>query len=110
MQKIGEEMMSNWYKLGPGKEKVKTGAEFLEFQTGSERYYNVIKGTPEQIGGFMLKELDKEDGKAVIHSRTPFDKDMERGVLIGGMKAPGDLGLIDVSNDEDQNQFNITFR
>lgn len=110
MQKIGEEMMSNWYKLGPGKEKVKTGVEFLEFQTGSEGYYSVVKGTPEQIGDFALKDLDKESGKAVIYSTTPFNKDMERGVLIGGMKAPGDLELIDVSNDENPNQFNISFR
>ena len=34
---------------------------------------------------------------------------LERGVIIGGMTAPGDLDYIDVDNDEDRNFFRIEF-
>jgi len=55
------------------------------------------------------EELDEEGGKARIHSTTPFNKDLERGVIIGGMTAPGDLDYIDVKNDKNPQIFVIEF-
>ena len=53
--------------------------------------------------------LDEKEGKARIHSTTPFNKDQERGVIIGGMTAPGDLDYIDVKNEENSHIFEIEF-
>jgi hypothetical protein len=109
MERVGMEMMLAWYKYGPGKEIIKKGVDFLVFQTGSQGYHSVVKGPRELVGDFDLVELDKNKGKALIHSTDPFNKDMERGVIIGGMSAPGDLYYIDVSNDEDAQYFKIEF-
>jgi hypothetical protein len=109
MERVGMEMMMAWYNYGPGKEIIKRGIDFLEFQTGSQGYHSVVKGPKELVGSFDLVELDEENGKAMIHSTDPFNKDMERGVIIGGMTAPGDLFYIDVNNDKDEQHFKIEF-
>jgi hypothetical protein len=109
MERVGMEMMMAWYNYGPGKDIIKRGIDFLEFQTGSQGYNSVVKGPKELVGSFDLVELDEENGKALIHSTDPFNKDMERGIIIGGMSAPGDLYYIDVNNDEDQHYFKIEF-
>lgn len=97
MERVGVEMMSAWYHFGPGKEIVKSGIDFLHFQTGSQGYASVIKGPPTQVGTFQLIDLDPGQGTAKVHSTTPLNRDMERGVLIGGMLAPGDLSFVDVT-------------
>ncbi len=109
MERVGMEMMFSWYKYGPGKNIIKKGVDFLYFQTDSQGYASVIKGPEELVGTFKLVEIDKEKGKALIHSTDPFNKDLERGIIIGGMSAPGDLDYIDVKNDEDEHYFKMEF-
>ena len=110
LEKAGMEMMLSWYNLGPGKKIIKTGVDFLRFQSGSQGYVSVVKGPKDLVGSFKLVEIDEKKGKALIHSTTPFNKDLERGIIIGGMSAPGDLDYIDVNNDEDEHYFKIKFR
>lgn len=109
MERVGMEMMLGWYNFGPGKELVKKGVEFIYFQSGSQGYSSVIQGSEKLVGSFNLVEIDEENGSALIHSTTPFDKHLERGVIIGGMSAPGDLDFIDVNNDRDKQYFEIEF-
>ncbi len=109
LEKAGIEMMLSWYKLGPGKEIINTGVDFLKFQSSSQGYASVVKGPKDLVGSFKLAEIDENKCKALIYSTTPFNKDLERGVIIGGMSAPGDLDYIDVNNDEDEHYFIIKF-
>jgi hypothetical protein len=109
MERVGMEMMLTWYNLGPGKGIIKKGVDFLYFQSGSQGYHSVVQGPEEQVGNFDLVEIDEKNGKALIHSTDPFNKDLERGVIIGGMTAPGDLDYIDVNNNEDEHFFNVEF-
>ena len=109
LERVGMEMMLGWYNYGPGKEIIKNGVDFLHFQTGSQGYASVVKGPETMVGSFNLEALDENSGRAVINSTTPFNKDLERGVIIGGMSAPGDLDFIDVKNDEDPQIFQIEF-
>ena len=109
LERVGMEMMFSWYKYGPGKNIIKKGIDFLYFQTDSQGYASVIKGPEELVGTFKLVEIDEENGKALIYSTDPFNKDMERGIIIGGMSAPGDLDYIDVKNDEDEHYFKMEF-
>jgi len=109
LERVGMEMMLSWYNFGPGKQIIKRGVDFLYFQSGSQGYSSVVKGPEELVGSFDLVEIDEEKGTALIHSTTPFNKSLERGVIIGGMSAPGDLEYIDVNNDEDENDFKIEF-
>ena len=109
LEKVGAEMMFSWYSLGPGKEIIKRGVDFLHFQSGSEGYASVVRGPEEGVGSFKLMEIDEKEGNALIYSTTPFDKNLERGVIIGGMSAPGDLSYINVDNDEDAQRFRIEF-
>ena len=109
MERAGIEMMSIWYKAGPGKELVKRGVDFLYFQSGSQGYASVVKGPKDQVGSFDLEEIDEAQGRAIIHSTDPFNKDLERGVIIGGLSAPGDLDFIDVDNSDDPHYFRIQF-
>ena len=109
LERVGMEMMQTWYNFGPGKQIIDGGVDFLRFQTGSQGYASVVKGPEELVGSFKLLKLEENLGKALIHSTTPFNKNLERGVIIGGMSAPGDLDYIDVNNDEDEHFFNIEF-
>lgn len=109
LERVGMEMMLGWYNFGPGKEIIKRGVDFLHFQTGSQGYASVVKGPEELVGSFNLEFLDDKGGRAKIISTTPFNKDLERGVIIGGMSAPGDLDFVDVKNDEDPQVFQIEF-
>ena len=109
-ERIGIEMMNLWYSQGSGKQIIKRGADFLHFQTSSEGYYSVIRGNPDQIGNFSLLSMDEQKGTAVVRSTTYFNRDMERGVLIGGLGAPKDLLYINVDNSEDKDIFQIRFR
>ena len=109
LERVGTEMMQIWYNFGPGKQIIDGGVDFLHFQSGSQGYASVVKGPGELVGSFKLVKLEEKLGKALIHSTTPFDKNLERGVIIGGMSAPGDLDYIDVNNDEDEHYFNIEF-
>lgn len=110
LEQLGIQMMSDWYEHGPGKQVVTTGVGFLRFQTGSEGYRSVVSGPAEAIGEFTLEALDEAAGTARVRSTTPFPKTLERGVLIGGMRAPGDLTYVDVDNSADPQVFDVTFR
>lgn len=61
-------------------------------------YRSVVKGPPERVGDFALEALDRERGYARVRSSTPFPRAMERGVLAGGMRGPGDLAYVEVTN------------
>ncbi|MEJ2136569.1 MAG: PAS domain S-box protein [Desulfofustis sp.] len=110
LEQIGIEMMNLWYSHGPGKKIIKRGIDFLKFQTSSEGYYSVIRGEPHEIGDFSLLHLDEQKGTATIKSTTRFDRDMERGVLLGGARTTKDLLYVNVDNSEDNDLFHITFR
>ncbi|MHA1829550.1 MAG: hypothetical protein ACTSX6_13000 [Candidatus Heimdallarchaeaceae archaeon] len=109
LERAGAEMMLTWYNFGPGKQIIDRGVDFLHFQSGSQGYTSVVKGPKELVGSFILVKLEEKLGKALIHSTTPFNKNLERGIIIGGMSAPGDLDYVDVNNDEDEHYFNIEF-
>jgi len=109
LERAGAEMMFAWFNFGPGKEIIAGGVDFLKFQSGSQGYASVVKGPEDLVGIFELVEIDENKGEALIHSTTPFNKDLERGVIIGGMSVPGDLDYIDVNNNEDEHYFKITF-
>ncbi len=109
MERAGIEMMTIWYNEGPGKGIIKRGVDFLYFQSGSQGYASVVKGPKEQVGSFDLVEIDEARGRALIHSTDAFNKDLERGVIIGGLSAPRDLDYIDVNNEDDPLFFHIEF-
>jgi len=109
-EQIGIEMMNLWYLHGPGKNIIKRGIEFLHFQTSSEGYYSVIRGNPDQIGEFSLLNLDEGKGTATVRSTTQFNRDMERGVLIGGLRATKDLVYVHVDNTVNEDIFQIQFQ
>jgi hypothetical protein len=108
-ERIGIEMMRLWYEHG-GRALASTGAAFLRFQAGSAGYRSVVKGSASATGNFAIEQLDEQAGVATVRSTTPFDRAMERGVLIGGMQAPGDLVYVEVVNRPDLSVFRIRFR
>ncbi len=108
-EQIGIEMMNGWYQHGPGKSIISSGIDFLHFQTSSKGYRSVIKGPPEHTGNFDLMDLNEEGGTASICSSTVFPREIERGVLLGGLGLAGELLYYDVSNASDQDRFDIYF-
>lgn len=108
-ERIGAEMMKLWYEEGPGHAIVKRGVDFLHHQTGSHGYRSVVRGPDSALGAFTLDHLDVARGRARIRSSTPFDKVMERGILIGGMNLPGDLVHVEVDNSADPAVFEVRF-
>lgn len=99
LERVGSQMMWAWYHFGPGQQILSRGVDFLHFQSSSNGYASVVKGPLAEVGSFNLVEVDSHRGSALIHSTTPFNKDLERGVIIGGMEAPGDLDYVDVDYD-----------
>lgn len=109
LERSGSEMMKLWYEFGPGRSIVKKAVDFLHFQTGSSGYSSVVRGPAEQIGSFSLIRIDTEQGAATVRSTTPFERSMERGVLIGGLQLASDTVYVDVDNAADRDVFSITF-
>lgn len=109
MLKVGIEMMSLWYHHGPGKHLVKSGLDFLHFQTGGGGFQSVVLGPAATVGEFRLEAFDTKQGCASVYSTTPFNRDMERGVLIGGVLAAGDLDYVDVVAAADTNRLLVEF-
>jgi hypothetical protein len=108
LEQIGSEFSRIWYAAG-GNQIVRRGVEFLHFQADSTGYRSVMRGPAEQLGEFTLVELDEAAGTAMMRSTTPYPKDFERGVVLGGLLAPGDLVYVDVDNTADANTFQIEF-
>ncbi len=61
------------------------------------------------MGAFILVSVNSEKGKAIVHSTTPFDRNIERGILRGGMSVTGDLYHVAVDNTYDEDVFFIDF-
>ena len=109
LEKSGREMMLGWYHHGPGKDIVKKGVDFLTFQAGSQGYSSVVKGPEEIKGGFFLRKFDPKAGTATIESTNPFDPFMQKGVILGGMSAPGDLSFINADNSKNPRIYEVEF-
>jgi hypothetical protein len=108
-ERIGIEMMRLWFDPGPGRGIITSAADFLRYQTGSEGYHSLARGPAEQKGAFTLIELDEARGLAVVRSTTPFDRAMERGVLLGGTRLTGDATFARVDNDSDRSTFRVEY-
>ena len=109
LEAIGRSMMDNWFHNGPGKGIIRTGPDFLRFQDGSGGYRSVVRGPDGMTGAFSLLEIDEQAGTALVHSTTPFNRDLERGIIIGGMSATGELDLVDADNSDELDYFRIRF-
>jgi hypothetical protein len=109
LEQIGIEMMKGWYHHGPGKSLIFSGVDFLKFQTSSKGFRSVIKGPPERTGNFDLTDLNEAGGTASINSSTVFPRELERGVLLGGLGLTGELLYYDVGNASHADRFDIYF-
>lgn len=109
LEQAGANFIGTWYHQ-VGAEIVRNGVDFLRFQAGSSGYTSVVRGNPDEIGNFELLELDESTGRAVIRSTTPFSRDFERGVIRGGMQAPGELDYVSVRQEPDTSRFSVFFR
>ncbi|MFO0665385.1 MAG: hypothetical protein U0174_15630 [Polyangiaceae bacterium] len=109
-ERIGEEMMRLWYEFGGGRSVVSSGIDYLKFQVGSQGYRSVVRGPEAAIGSFDLVNLDVDQGRATVRSSTPFDKVMERGILVGGMRLAGDLVFVDVDDSREPGTYHLSFR
>lgn len=109
LERVGEAMMHGWYHAGPGQSIISSGLDFLHYQTGSEGYHSLIDGPVATVGDFRLVNLDAERCAAQVQSTTPFSRDLERGVLRGGLTLIGDLRLVQVENAADPDLFDIRF-
>lgn len=110
LEQAGINFVTTWYQQAGGKEIVRSGLEFLQLQAGSRGYASVVRGDQAAVGCFDLLEVNESTGRAVIASTTPFSRDFERGVLLGGMRAPGDLDYVRVTPEADGRRFSILFR
>lgn len=97
----GKSFMEHWYFNGGGRDIVKTGLEYLEFQAHSQGYLQVVRGDEDEIGYVELVELDVEKGFAIIESLNPFPGDFERGIFTAGLTLPGDMAWVKVTTQSE---------
>jgi signal transduction histidine kinase len=109
LERLGEEMMLAWYTHGPGKIIAPTALAFLRFQSGSQGYGSVVRGAATEIGSFELDGLDPAGGVATVCSSTVFERDMELGILYGGLTACNDLLYFDIVLRDNRSHFDIRF-
>jgi signal transduction histidine kinase len=109
LERLGEEMMHSWYAHGPGMMLAPSALEFIRFQSGSQGYGSVVRGPAAELGSFDLLGLDPASGIATIRSSTVFERDMELGILYGGISACNDLLYFDVKLRDDRQHFDIRF-
>jgi signal transduction histidine kinase len=109
LERLGEEMMLAWYSFGPGMSLAPTALEFIRFQTGSQGYNSVVRGAAGDIGCFELVDMDTAGGTATIRSSTIFKREMEVGILCGGLAACNDLLYFEVVLRDDRRHLDIRF-
>lgn len=107
LTRIGMAMMEGWYRIGPGRQLAPGGLDFLHFQSGGGGYRSVMRGPASLVGEFRLERLDLAAGEARLISSTLFSRDMELGILQGGLDAAGDLLFSDVQREGDS--FHVRF-
>lgn len=107
VNRIGMAMMDGWYRDGPGRQIAPTGLDFLAYQAGSDGYRSVMRGDPELLGRFELQTLDADAGEAWVRSSTLFSRELELGILQGGLDATGDLLFSEVTRQGDD--FRVRF-
>lgn len=108
LEQIGAEMTKCWY-YGTGKDIITSSTDFIIYQTRSGGFQSVISGPPEVIGAFELIELDENSGTARIHSSTIFPREMECGILYGGLGLTDDFIFYDVLTCDDTDYLDIIF-
>lgn len=108
LEKIGEEMMKIWFQAA-GKNLIKSGVDFIKLQTSSDGYKQVVQGPSDEIGYFSLKSIDEKKGIATVESKTPLNREVERGVLRGGINLFNEYSYISVNSGETQDIMNIEF-
>jgi hypothetical protein len=109
LRRLGVEMIRLWYSHGPGRYLVENGLDFLHFQTGSNGFRSVIRGPVDLLGSFDLTELDEAGGTAVMTSSTPFPRELEAGILLGGLGVTDHIAYFDIDYDPADGRFLIRF-
>ena len=109
MEKVGMGFINTIYSFQEWRHLFDTGIGFLKTNEASKLYYNFVQGHPQDIGSFTLIDLRAAEGKAVLHSTTPFSKDMERGILLRGLQLTRSFDYIDVDNAQDERIYHIEF-
>ncbi|HEY5800549.1 MAG TPA: hypothetical protein VIT92_10035 [Burkholderiaceae bacterium] len=109
LPRLGMEMMRLWYDMGPGRQLVSDGLDYLRFQSGSQGIHSVIRGTAASIGRFELLDLSEQAGTATIYSDTPFPKPLELGVLLGGLSIGDLLAYYEAEYEPAAHLFRIRF-
>jgi hypothetical protein len=109
MEKVGMGFINTIYSFQEWRHLFDTGVGFLKTNEASKLYYNFVQGHPQDIGSFMLIDLHATEGKAVLHSTTPFSKDLERGILLRGLQLTRSFDYIDVDNSQDERIYHIEF-
>jgi signal transduction histidine kinase len=109
LERLGEEMMHSWYAHGPGMSIAPTALDFIRFQSGSQGYGSVVRGESLEVGNFELLAMNPAGGMATICSSTVFPRNMELGILYGGLTACNDLLYFDIALRDDRRHFDIRF-
>jgi diguanylate cyclase (GGDEF)-like protein len=110
LEKTGGEFIKHCLAAECAGPPLGSGIDFLRRQRGAKGYGQIVRGNARAVGRFELAELDLAQGRALIVSSTPFNRDFERGLIIAGMLAPGDIAYAKVDNSRDPNRFEIEFR
>jgi hypothetical protein len=87
----------------------RTGGDFLHAHGQSQLYYHFVSGPADQIGALSLVQVNDQEGRAVVHSTTPFNRDLERGLLLGGLRLSNSFDYVTVDNSADANTFQMRF-
>jgi hypothetical protein len=109
LERIGFDSARVWYESGMGKAVMTRGLDFLTIQPGDGGYRSIIRGPEHVLGAVALTMLDEAAGRARVHSTTLTPRDLERGVLHGGLLVCGDLTYATVENKQDPDVFEIEF-
>lgn len=109
LEQLGMEMMKSWFQNGSETPRIASSLEFLELQRDSLGFFSVVEGPREATGSFALQGLDNDAGKARVLSSTVFPRELERGILMGGLALAGDLLYFEVDNSLDADVFEILF-
>lgn len=109
LQRIGTDTAKIWYDSGIGKAQMSCGVDFLKIQTGRGGYHSIIRGPADVIGTIELQLLDEANGRARVHSTTLTPRELEKGVLHGGLQVMGDITFVQIENVRDPDIFEIEF-
>ena len=99
MFRAGINMLRMWYEIGPGKDMMSSGIEWLHSNDESAGYNSAVRGGDrDEIGWCYVQSVDEEAGIALVENVMPLSANYLEGIFYCGCILFDDMEYVQVES------------